>query len=267
MTSLSRFFFLTAWAFAAFSPAAFALGAAEAAAGREIVKKHAGAVVGVEMVLTIKTTQGDRTNSRELKREFNGTTISATGLTVIALSEIEVRANNVRVDEFKEVKLRLPDGSEIPARVVLKDEDLDIAFVAPEPDKVEGVVFSFVDLTTATEPAILETYYDLSRAPKTQQRAVMVKPVYVTGIIEKPRRFVLASDYSSSCPTFNAEGKLLGIAVRHISGGRQGGYVILPAVDVAELAQQAAAVKIEPGAAETPATEVPAAEPVATPTS
>ena len=30
----------------------------------------------------------------------------------------------------EEVKYRLSDGSELPARVVLKDEDLDLAFLA-----------------------------------------------------------------------------------------------------------------------------------------
>ena len=34
--------------------------------------------------------------------------------------------------EFKEVKLRLANGKEVPARFVLKDADLDLAFMAPE---------------------------------------------------------------------------------------------------------------------------------------
>ena len=31
----------------------------------------------------------------------------------------------------QEVKYRLTDGTEVPARIVLKDEDLDLAFLAP----------------------------------------------------------------------------------------------------------------------------------------
>jgi len=34
--------------------------------------------------------------------------------------------------DFKEVKLRLADGKEVPARFVLKDGDLDLAFMAPD---------------------------------------------------------------------------------------------------------------------------------------
>ena len=34
--------------------------------------------------------------------------------------------------QVQEVKYRLADGTEVPARVVLKDEDLDLAFVAPQ---------------------------------------------------------------------------------------------------------------------------------------
>jgi len=65
-------------------------------------------------------------------------------------------------------------------------------------------------------------------------------------MIEKPRRFILATDYSPGCPVFDAKGKVLGITVRHVAGGQSAGLIILPAADVADIANQAAAIKIEP---------------------
>jgi hypothetical protein len=235
---------------------AFGLPQAEAAAGRALLKRYADTVVGVELVVSMKGMQGDRPiPAREQKREINGTFVNAAGLTVLSLGSIDPRVGmpaamqgQVRFDEpeFKEVKLRLADGTEFPARVVLKDADLDLAFIAPETAPEKAV--PFVDLAAPAEPVILDTYFDISRGSKLAQRVPAVRAVYVTGIIEKPRRYVLVSEYSPGCPVFDAGGKVLGIALRHVAGGQSSGLIIVPAADVAEIAAQAAAIKIEPAA-------------------
>jgi hypothetical protein len=242
-----------------------ALPEAEAVAGRALLKRYADTVVGVELVVSMKGMQGDRPiPAREQKREINGTFVNAAGLTVLSLASIDPRVGmpaamqgQVRFDEpeFKEVKLRLADGTEFPARVVLKDADLDLAFIAPEaaPEKP----LPFVDLSAKAEPVILGTYFDISRGSKLTQRVPAVRPVHVTGVIEKPRRYVLVNEYSPGCPVFDAEGKVLGIALRHVSGGQSSGLIIVPAEDVAEIATQAAAIKVEKSEA---AVEAPAAE-------
>src|SRR5688572_22273225 len=145
--------------FLALSPAARALTEAEAEAGRTLLKRYADVVVGVEMVVTLKGMQGDKPlPPREQKREINGTFVNANGLTVLSLGSVDPRVgippamlNQIRLDEpeFKEVKLRLADGTEIPARVVLKDADLDLAFVAPETPLAQPV--PHVDLAAPAE--------------------------------------------------------------------------------------------------------------------
>src|SRR5687768_12071626 len=122
---------------------------AQAAAGRALVKRYADAIVGVELVVTIKVKMGDReAQPRELRIEVNGTVISPSGLTVTTLAQVDPQATmealrasagtsggrmqEIVGSEFKEVKLRLADGKEVPARFVLKDVDLDLAFMAPE---------------------------------------------------------------------------------------------------------------------------------------
>lgn len=241
------------------APAGRALTDAEAAAGRALLKRYADVIVGVELVVSMKGMQGDRPiPAREQKREINGTFVNAAGLTVLSLASIDPRIglpanlqNQVRFDEpeFKEVKLRLADGTEMPARVVLKDADLDLAFIAPETAPAEPV--PFVDLAVPAEPEILGTYYDIARGSKLAQRVPAVRAVNVIGVIEKPRRYILTSDYSPGCPVFDAQGKVLGIALRHVSGSQSAGLILLPAEDVAEIATQAAAIKVEP-AVETP---------------
>jgi hypothetical protein len=251
------FTFLILTALLALAPAARALSKAEAAAGRAVLQRYADAIVGVEMVVTLKGMQGDRPlPSREQKREINGTFVSPTGLTVLSLGSIDPRnglppgmLGQMRFEEpeFKEVKLRLANGTEIPARMVLKDADLDLVFIAPE--SPPAAALPFVDLTRPAKPVILDTYYDISRSSKAAQRVPAVRVVNVIGIIEKPRQYILASDYSPGCPVFDGKGNLLGISVRHVAGGQAAGIIILPAAGVAEIAAQAAAIKWEPAAA------------------
>jgi hypothetical protein len=220
-----------------------ALPAAEAEAGRTIVRRFADTVVEVELVVVVRVSVGDKVQPpREIKREINGTVISASGLTVVSLGSTDPMGSmrlppNVKMEEpeYKEVKLRLADNTEIPARIVLKDEDLDVAFIAPEP-AVPDRPFAFVDLATPATAELLGTYFDLSRAQKNLQRTPAIRVVESIGLVEKPRQLVLLSAYSPGCPVFDAAGRILGIAVRHISEGRETGMILLPAASIAEIA-------------------------------
>src|SRR5688572_19736160 len=95
--------------------------------------------------------------------------------------------------EFKEVKLRFADGREVPARFVLKDSDLDLAFMAPETTE-SGREYAHVKLEEAAVGAVLGTYYFVARAPKILQRVPLVRATQVMGIVEKPRRFFLLTE-------------------------------------------------------------------------
>ena len=242
-----------------------ALTDSEAKAGRDLVKRCANSIIGVEMVVTVKMTMGDRAlPPRENKIDVNGTVLNAAGLTVTSLAAIDPRiqfeamrgslgpqAARIEISEtdFKEVKLRLADGSEIPARVVLKDGDLDLAFIAPEMESgKEKRNFSPVKLGEAAEGTVLSTYYVVARASKALQRVPVVRPTLIVGIVERPRRWFLMSDQQLGCPVFDLKGRILGGSVQHLSSGRSNGLVVLPSADVEEIAQQAAAEAAKPPA-------------------
>ena len=230
--------------------------ASDAEAGRALVKRYADAIVGVELVVTVKFKMGDReAPPREQRIEVNGTIISAGGLTVTSLAQVDpqVQFDSIRAGQsggrgpelvgtdFKEVKLRLADGSEVPAKFVLKDADLDLAFMMPD-ESVEGTkrTFPFVKLADATEGAVLGSYFYVARAPKILQRVPLIRATEITGIVEKPRRFYLMTDQSLGSPVFDPQGQLLGITVQHLASGRQIA-IVLPAGDVAEMAKQVVA--------------------------
>ncbi|HWL15786.1 MAG TPA: trypsin-like peptidase domain-containing protein [Opitutus sp.] len=226
------------------------------AAAQALVQRYADAVIGVELVVTLKVKMGDReAPPREQRVEVNGTVISETGLTVASLAEVDpqvafeaMRAMpgpNSRVEllgaDFKEVKLRLADGTELAARFVLKDVDLDLAFMAPVDNAAaEPRRFAHVNLENAAEGATLGRFYTVGRAPKVLQRVPLIRATDVMGIVEKPRRFYLMTDLMLGAPAFDLEGRVLGIALQNFANNRRTGLVILPASDVAEIARQAA---------------------------
>lgn len=246
---------------------------AEAAAGRDLVKRYADAVVTVELVVTMKVKSGDREQPpREQRVEVNATVISSSGLVVTSLAQVDpqvafeaIRANaggrgpELVGVEFKEVKLRLADGKELAARFVLKDADLDLAFMAPEATDGAKVEFpAYVKLNEAADGAVLGTYYYVSRAPKTLQRVPLVRGTEIMGVVEKPRRFYLMTDQASGAPVFDSKGRVLGVTLQNQSAGRST-WVVLPAADIAEMAKQAAVAQATPPAAPTPAPAAPEA--------
>jgi hypothetical protein len=251
----------------------------DATAGRTLMKRYADAIIGVELVVTIKVKMGDREMPpREQKVEVNGTVISASGLTVTSLAEVDpqvafeaMRASQnapSRIEllgaDFKEVKLRLADGTEVPGRFVLKDADLDLAFMAPEAGTDAGKrEFPHVNLDESAEGAVLDTYYYVARAPKVLQRVPLVRMTEIAGIVEKPRRLFLMTDQALGTPNFDPNGRTLGITVQHFASGRRTGFVVLPASDIAEMAKQATAAQLAPPPA--PATTAPAETPKETP--
>ncbi|MEO7414446.1 MAG: S1C family serine protease [Opitutaceae bacterium] len=245
---------------------------AEAAAGRELVKRYADAIVGVELVVTIKLkVGGNERPPQEQRIEVNGTVISPSGLTVTSLAEVDPQAlfDAVRSGggrgaelvgaEFKEVKLRLADGKEVPARFVLKDADLDLAFMAPDvtADASKPDFPSYVKLDESAEGVLLGNYFFVARERKVLQRVPIIRASEVAGIVEKPRRFYLVTAQTLGTPVFDLKGKVLGISVNNFANGRPTGLVVLPAGDIAEIAKQAAAIQAQPKPVEVPRVEVP----------
>lgn len=250
---------------------------ADAVAGRALVSRYANAIIGVELVVTLKVKMGDREMPpREHRVDINGTVINANGLTVTSLAEVDPQtafevmkasqpASRLELlgADFKEVKLRLADGTEIPARFVLKDADLDLAFMAPDATAGDAAKreFTHVDLTDAAEGVVLNNYFMVSRAPKVLQRVPVVRESEVLGIVEKPRRLFLLSEQALGSPLFDLKGQILGITLQHFANGRRIGLIVLPSADIAEMAKQALAAK--PPAPPTPSPEKTDAQPPA----
>jgi S1-C subfamily serine protease len=238
---------------------------ASQAAARKLLAEKGDSVVWLSAVAKISITAAGSSDSpmnipdRERKVESLATVIDASGLLVTAMSqmdpsrEMEGREFNtakgpVKFDvsvTLKEVKVVLQDGTEIPAEQVMKDADLDLAFFRVKMDSKEAkdITFKALDLNDGGKVKLSDDAITLSRTEEILNRVPAVTRGQVTSITEKPRTFVRATSAQMGCPTFNLEGKLVGIGVSRFMRGKSSVLIVLPAADVQEIALQAAKAK------------------------
>ena len=230
------------------------------AAARKLYEEKQDSLVVVLAVASIQASAGGQTApAQEQKIETLGTVIDPSGLTVISYSGIDPSAAaqgrkvrtpqgmvtlEIKVD-FKEVKIRLADGTEVPANLVLTDKDLDLAFVLPDAksDEAQGATFKPVDLAKAAKGKVLDEVIMVARLGKSRDRRPVVRIGRVAAVVKKPREFYVTSVNAPGAPVFTAAGEIVGVAVHRMFDGKPSGTVILPAADLRDSAKQALAKK------------------------
>jgi hypothetical protein len=229
--------------------------------GREIFNKHQHAVVTVEVVLkTTYSSPGQTSAPTEAKQDVTGTVADATGLTVVALSacdpsemyqRVMSAQSRYKVDaEVSDVKILLDDGTELPAEIVLRDKDLDLAFIRPKTKPAAPL--AAIDFSQSGPAQVLDDVVTLNRLNKAASRAYSASIEHVAAVVQKPRTFYIPDSTVTATtlgsPAFLPNGKLLGVfVVRAISSSGGGAYnprqnvtsIILPAEDILKAAKQA----------------------------
>ncbi|MBX3180538.1 MAG: trypsin-like peptidase domain-containing protein [Candidatus Hydrogenedentes bacterium] len=235
-----------------------ALASEDAAAGRAILENHRAAVVTVQMVVKISSSFGGSTNENESKEEATGTVISPDGLTVLALSSTDPSSiyktmmgggQDFRMDsQINDLKMLMHDNTEIPAEVVIRDVELDLAFIRPL--KKPEAPMAHVSLEENGEVQLLDRVVTLNRLGRVANRVFSASFEYIDAVVERPRRYYIPGNDPTSTtqgsPVFRLDGKLVGVFVlRAISAEASAGArrnnvmpIILPAADVLEGVQQ-----------------------------
>jgi hypothetical protein len=259
---------------ACFTPV-FAQTPDERAAARALVKKHGDAVV--TLLGTVKTRMlmgGKELPANEEHLETNGTILDGSGLTVVSLTALEpgnllsgimsqgmesAGLSSMKIDtktETTDLRLRLADGKDVPVRIVLRDEDLDLAFVKPLEPLAAPV--AFVDGPSG-KPAALDLLVGLTRLGPMAGWQVGATFSHVVAVIDKPRTAYLGG-VGLGGAVFDGAGRFVGISVMSkrsggaasmsfasmMSGNMEGmGFmpIVLPADDVRDVARQASVKK------------------------
>jgi S1-C subfamily serine protease len=224
--------------------------------GRAVFEAHRGAVITIECVVKTKFSfQGRPAEEDESKIEATATLISPEGLAVTALSTVDPSdlyrgmgmGEDVQFDaNITDAKFLMEGGAELPAELVLRDNDLDLAYfrVRAKPEQP----LPHVDLSQSTKAQMLDRVLAINRLGKVANRVHSASFEWIEAVVEKPRTFYIPgndpTNTSSGSPAFSLDGKLVGIFVvralkssGHDSQNNMLG-ILLPAAEIAEGAGQ-----------------------------
>lgn len=239
-------------------------------AARKTLQTYDKAVISVAAVLKMEIGGSEQ----ERKTQCVASIIDPSGLAVTSLTNLNpqgllrLRFSRGGGPEFdcqvQEVKYRLTDGTEVPARIVLKDEELDLAFLAPlKPldEQTQPKIAAIPVGDGAAQVDILDATIIVDRSGDGLNYIPTLTLGRVSAVLSKPRVCYLSSVGTLGLPAFDRDGKLMGILCRCIGaeGGDMSDFVsrlaattrlILPAAEVAKLVPQAKEEAKKPAEAE-----------------
>lgn len=222
---------------------------------RAVFSKHGKCVVTVQLTQKISATmQGRSGTPRENRLEISGTVVDPSGLTVVALSacdpsEILARVGNeVKIEtELSDIKILQEDNSEIAAEIVLRDKDLDLAFIRPKAKLASPV--AAVELSKSSPAQVLDEVVTLNRLNRASGRAYSASLERISAVVQKPRTFYIPDSRmtgtTEGSPVFALDGNIVGLVVLRAvnsTGSSQRDNmtsIILPADEVLKGAKQA----------------------------
>ena len=231
--------------------------------GRDIFNKNQQAVVTVQVVLKMSYSGAAKAN--ETRQEITGTVVDASGLTVRALSaadpsEMYQRMMAEQGSQYKleaevtDLKILLADGTELPAEIVLRDKDLDLAFIRPKSKPASPM--AAVDFGKSAPAQLLDEVITLNRLNSAAGRAYAASVERISAVVQKPRTFYIPDSTMTSTtlgsPAFSLDGKIVGLMVMRAVNAKGGGgrnyrdnmtSIILPAEDILKGAKQAPEAK------------------------
>jgi S1-C subfamily serine protease len=236
--------------------------------GRVVFNKYQHSVVTVEIVLKSKFSMGGVGGQQnESRQDVTGTVVDPSGLTVLSLSATDPGQmmqnlmagmsdddSKVKVEtELSDLKILLEDGTETPAEVVLRDRDLDLAFIRPK-TKLNAPLPA-LDLSNSAKAELLDPVIALNRLGTVAGRAYAASEERIAAIVERPRRFYVPATSTTTttlgAPAFTMDGKVLGLfVIRTQKGHGAGGMsmfnaqrenvtgIIVPAEDILKAVKQ-----------------------------
>jgi len=240
--------------------------------GRDVFKKYRHSVVTVQIVVKTKFSMGGTGGqANESRQDVTGTIIDPSGLTVLSLAATDPGQMMQSVmsgmsdddskfkleTELSDVKMLLEDGTEVPSEVVLRDKDLDLAFVRPKVKLTAQL--SPLDLSKSGKVDILDQVIALNRLGNAAGRAYAASVERISAVVERPRLFYVPetsfTTTSLGAPAFTLDGKLVGLFVMRTLKSRGGAGmgmmgmqpqnvagIIVPADDILKAAKQVPAI-------------------------
>lgn len=222
--------------------------------GRKVFERYKQAVVTVRVVIGVS--YGGRETENE--QEANAAVIAPDGLAVLALSAIDpmqlAEGYNMPANEMTtrivSMHVILADGAEKPADVVLRDKELDLAFIRLTEKPAEPL--PFVSMETPGQPNVLDEVVCIMQYGRVARRAHAVFMDRIEAVVEKPRLFYILGDHRARqvvcSPVFTLDGGFVGMGVMRLMTGASDSspdnmmVIVVPAEQINAMLEQTPAV-------------------------
>ena len=224
----------------------------EREAARQVIAKHGNAVLFVLGTAKVRINQGGREQNQDSRIQAPVTILDSSGLGVMSLTSLDPgelmsatlsrgrgAGGAVSVStEPADLRYRMPDGKEMPVRVVLRDKDLDLAFLRPV--EKPATPMDAVD-AAAVRPVNIEPVVVLQRLPEIAGWQPTTLFLYVQAVVEKPRTFYFLTGNLAGGAVFDTRGRFVGVILRlkNDADAANAPPIVLPASDIREVAKQA----------------------------
>ena len=222
-------------------------------AARDLIAKRGDAVLFVLGTTKLRVNQGGKElPTADQRIQALVTLLDGSGLGVMSLTALdpsELMAATLSrgraagaaysvTSEPSNLRYRLPDGREVPVRVVLRDKDLDLAFLRP----VEKLTSPLTAIDASlVRPTAIDSVLVLQRMPELAGWQPTALFQSVQAVVEKPRTFYILTGGPIGAPVFDLRGQFIGIVLRfkNEADAATAPPIVLPASDIREVAKQA----------------------------
>jgi hypothetical protein len=210
----------------------------------------------ISVVLSIQASAGDQVFPvQERQSKTNALVVGENGIVLAGLADIDkryqeqgklIRTNtgnatlNLKLIEFKDAKILLPDGREIRATVVLRDDQLGILCFRADPESLEeeGVELKGVDLDNPAELEVMDYTVYIRRLGADANYALETKLTLMAGMLKRPQALGIASINRTGVGYFSPSGGFFGFGTRIYRNEQPSAYGIVPAASLVDLLSQ-----------------------------
>ncbi len=224
-----------------------------AATYKKLLENVGSALVTIKFVMKIDggPMGGDGDSGRDV--ETTGLVMEQGGLVLISNAKMGGMASRMGMS-VNPTNIRILTGDDtegVKAKILARDPELDLCWIAVDDEKAKDKKFTFVDFSpsaAAPAPAIGDKLFVVERMGKFFDHALSVDEGRVGGSTKKPRPLMIPSGFGGSqremlgSPMFNADAKVVGVNILQLpdkedmEGGEAGegsfGILLLPAAEV-----------------------------------
>lgn len=224
-----------------------------------VINNYASSVLYIEVTMETSYAMDGASDKNEQAENVTGILVDKSGLIIVPLlmispndalkqamegmanasAESKKMMDSFRM-EIKKIVVKLPDGTELPATVVLKDAQSELAFI--KTSAALPAEYKPIDVPASTSVDLGDDLLCLSRMGSVSKFAPRVGGMYIAAKLTEPKqRYVLESNTDDvGLPAFTMDGQWAGVVLPKIISSYDKSYMqLVPVSEVKPLLKKA----------------------------